>query len=689
MARLLLHVSRNERGHEDGEEHDVTSTLHSGRSFDSARPAPAATAELLTHTQYRADIDGLRAIAVLSVIGFHAFPHRIVGGFIGVDIFFVISGYLISTILIGNLESGSFSYAEFYRRRIRRIFPALIVVLLSCLAVGWFGLLAGEYSQIGKHTLGGVGFVSNFVLWGESGYFNTSAETKPLLHLWSLAIEEQFYIVWPVILGLVWRRKWKFLVVAAVIGVLSFGANVLSFPAHAEAAFYSPVSRFWELMIGGVLAYLVLHKPTWIARYREAQSAAGLLLLGVGLVVITRDRAFPGWWALMPTLGAALLISAGPATWGNRTLLSNRLAVWFGKISYPLYLWHWPLLSLALIQNNSDPTLPTVRMAMVVTAIVLAWLTYKLVETPIRGQNKGATRSLVLGFVAAGLFGAAVVALGGLPRRAVNQDETRLFLDRYVKLKQFGVSELFQERCDFYDWPTGANKGRIDAACTAVSGQRPVALLWGDSHMQALSSGFRKNLGAEADLAQITTSGCKPKLHLDPTNGENKAACRASNELALDFIRQHKPARVFVAQHDEHELTDWLEIAKFVRANQGELILLGPVPQWLPSLPIVVARDLKAEREYIGDGLDAKVIATDTALRDTYRDGRVRYVSLIDKLCRANECLAKVPSDDGFNLLVMDYGHLTAAGSAYVVGGVLPALATLGGASPGPQLASR
>jgi peptidoglycan/LPS O-acetylase OafA/YrhL len=665
----------------------VSSVLHAGRGFDAA--ASGSVAGTLTHAKYRADIDGLRAIAVLSVIGFHAFPHRIVGGFIGVDIFFVISGYLISTILIGNLETGTFSYAEFYRRRIRRIFPALIVVLLSCLAVGWFGLLAGEYSQIGKHTLGGVGFVSNFVLWAEAGYFNTSADAKPLLHLWSLAIEEQFYIVWPVILGLVWRRKWKFLIVAAAIGVLSFAANVLSFPAHAEAAFYSPVSRFWELMVGGVLAYLVLHKPAWIAKYREAQSAAGLLLLGAGLVLITRERAFPGWWALMPTLGAALLISAGPQTWGNRALLSNKLAVWFGKISYPLYLWHWPLLSFALIQNNSLPTSPSLRMAMVVAAIVLAWLTYRFVEMPIRGQNKGATRNLVLGFVAAGLFGAAVVAQGGLPRRAVNQDETRLFIDRYVKLKQFGVSELFQERCDFYDWSTGANKGAIDAACTAVSGQRPVALLWGDSHMQGLSSGFRKRLHDEADLAQITTSGCKPKLQFDPANGENKAACRASNEFAMAFIRQHKPARVFVAQHDDHERTDWLEMAKFVRANQGELILLGPLPQWLPSLPIVVAKDLKAQRDFIGDGLDAKVFATNAALRNTYGDGRVRFVSFTDKLCRADACLAKVPSDDAFNLLVMDYGHLTAAGSAYVVDRVLPELSAPSRESPVPPPAPR
>ena len=179
---------------------------------------------LLSHPKYRADIDGLRALAVLSVVIFHAFPTRLVGGFIGVDIFFVISGFLISTIIFGNLRSDSFSYLEFYRRRIRRIFPALVVVLLACLGLGWFGLLAGEYQQVGRHTLGGIGFISNLMLWSEAGYdyFNTASESKPLLHLWSLAIEEQFYIVWPLLLVLLWKRRWNFIGVACGIALVSF-----------------------------------------------------------------------------------------------------------------------------------------------------------------------------------------------------------------------------------------------------------------------------------------------------------------------------------------------------------------------------------------------------------------------------------------------------------------------------------
>lgn len=636
--------------------------------------AAVRPAEALTHPKYRADIDGLRAVAVLSVVGFHAFPQWIVGGFIGVDIFFVISGFLISTIIFGNLQSDSFSYLEFYRRRVRRIFPALVVVLLACLSFSWFGLLASEYQQVGKHALGGIGFVSNLMLWGESGYFNSSAETKPLLHLWSLAIEEQFYIIWPLLLGLVWKRKWNFLVIASAVALLSFGVNLLSFPEHAEAAFYSPLSRFWELMIGGLLAYAVLYKPGSIAKYRNAQSIVGLALVVVGLVFINRARAFPSWWALLPTLGAALLISAGPAAWCNRIVLSNKVAVWFGKISYPLYLWHWPLLSMALILNSDEPTSRTVRIGLVLLAIVLAWLTYKAIETPIRVRNKGSTLQLVGVFCLVGVLATSVMFFEGLPHRTVNKDETRVFLDRYNKFHKLGLSDYYQERCDFYDWPTGGNKGVIHDACTAVSGDRPVYLLWGDSHAQALSFGFRQNISPMAQLALIATSGCKPKLQHDPKNGANKAACQVSNEFAMEFIKKHKPARVFIAQSGDHALTDWSEVARFVQANQGELVLLGSVPQWKPSLPIIVAKDLNVQREYVGEGLDAMVIATNEKLRETYLGSKVRYVSIIDKLCRSNECRATVPSRDEFNLLVLDYGHLTPAGSDFVVKNLLEEL---------------
>ena len=351
----------------------------------------------LTHPKYRADIDGLRAIAVLSVVGFHAFPDWIFGGFIGVDIFFVISGFLISGIIFGNLEHSSFSYIEFYVRRIKHIFPALILVLVLGFAFGWYVLLPDEFQQLVKHVASGSGFISNFILWYESGYFDNSADTKPLLHLWSLAIEEQFYIFWPLLLGLVWKHKWNFLTLTVSIAVISFALNIYTVNNNPIADFYSPLSRFWELMIGGILAYLTLHKPQHLPQRPNWQSAIGLLLIAVGILLINKERAFPGYWALIPGVGAFLIISAGSGAWLNRNLLGNRLIVGIGLISYPLYLWHWPLLVFSKIVVGRNLHVLE-RITIIAVSIGLAYLTYRLLENPIRKKstsNKPATLLLI------------------------------------------------------------------------------------------------------------------------------------------------------------------------------------------------------------------------------------------------------------------------------------------------------
>jgi peptidoglycan/LPS O-acetylase OafA/YrhL len=341
---------------------------------------------VVSHPKYRADIDGLRAIAVLSVVVFHAFPGAFPGGFIGVDVFFVISGFLISTIIFSNLERGSFSFRKFYDRRITRIFPALLLVLSASLAFGWFALLPDEFAQLGKHMAGGAGFFSNFLLRGESGYFDNAAETKPLLHLWSLAIEEQFYLFWPLLLSFVHRRGWGFLGITASIAAVSFAANIHSVASDPIGAYYLPLPRFWELMLGGLLAGCVLDHAWIVDQYRTLQSWAGALLLVLGLIVIGQGRSFPGWWALLPTMGTVLVISGGQDAWFNQRVLANKCLVWFGLISYPLYLWHWPLLSFARVVDESALS-PWIRLALIGSAVLLAWLTYRFVEQPLRSPG--------------------------------------------------------------------------------------------------------------------------------------------------------------------------------------------------------------------------------------------------------------------------------------------------------------
>ncbi len=304
---------------------------------------------------YRPDIDGLRAVAVLAVVSFHAFPQLTPGGFVGVDVFFVISGFLISTIILKAHAQNTFSYARFYARRIRRIFPALMLMLAASLVFGWFALTPNEFAELGRHAAAGTLFVSNLALWREAGYFDHEAQLKPLLHLWSLGIEEQFYLIWPLFL-LRFRRATAALV--AVV-VLSFAANVWLVHSKPDATFYMPFTRFWELASGALLAQLALMAPNGDAlgglrrfapflgdsrALRDALSVAGTLLVLAPVLRLSHTASFPGFWAALPVLGTVALIAAGQRAIINRRLLSAPPMVLIGLISYPLYLWHWPLL---------------------------------------------------------------------------------------------------------------------------------------------------------------------------------------------------------------------------------------------------------------------------------------------------------------------------------------------------------
>jgi peptidoglycan/LPS O-acetylase OafA/YrhL len=375
-----------------------------------------------TSQAYRADIDGLRAIAVLSVLGFHAFPNVIRGGFVGVDIFFVISGFLITGVIQTGLDHNRFGFYAFYDRRIRRIFPALILVATATVAIGWFTLLDGEYKQLGKHVTGGAGFLSNFVLWNEAGYFDNSAASKPLLHLWSLGIEEQFYIFWPFVLWSVSKRQLSPVWTCCALVLASFAFNIFTQPFGGVADFYSPLSRFWEIGCGALIALTARggFSVSIAAKgdygndgfvIRNILSAAGFLLICAALVLVTSDKPFPALWALFPTLGAALIVTAGPSAIINRYLLANRLCVWIGLISYPLYLWHWPILSVARIVEGQGLSIQF-RLAIIALTFILALITYRVFEIPIRYQLRGNSAvlaglvglMLVLGSVGAAIY---------------------------------------------------------------------------------------------------------------------------------------------------------------------------------------------------------------------------------------------------------------------------------------------
>lgn len=524
----------------------------------SLKAAATALDTPSAHPKYRPDIDGLRAIAAGSVIIFHAFPSTMKGGFIGVDIFFVISGFLISQILFTNLDNNRFSLVDFYSRRINRIYPALIIVLVSCLAFGWFSLLSEEFKQLGKHTAGGAGFVANLISWSESGYFDNTSESKPLLHLWSLGVEEQFYIVWPLLLWGMWKSNFNRMTTILLITAVSFYLNISLRITDSATAFYSPLTRFWELLIGSLLAYnsmygrermflfkslanrilskVYYHNPKTHATtsFDNTQALLGIVMIGTGFMVITKENMFPGFWAILPTVGSALFINAGPQAWFNKHILSNRTMILIGLISFPLYLWHWPLLSFARIIEGDTPAI-AVRVIAILAAVILSWLTYQLIEKPVRFKITGRWKTLTLFLIMAliGVAGFSIFKDDGVPSRSI-------------------MTSLVQKSNELNTYQlTGCKNdellGQDMSWCNKVNDSQPAdVILWGDSHAEHLFPGI-KRVSAQNWLL-IGRHSCPPILGAKAwLTNTSKESCERANSKAMEMILQSDVKTVVLA----------------------------------------------------------------------------------------------------------------------------------------------
>jgi peptidoglycan/LPS O-acetylase OafA/YrhL len=371
---------------------------------------------------YRPEIDGLRAVAVLLVIIVHAFPDSLKNGFIGVDIFFVISGFLITGIIGTQLQASSFSVVDFYIRRANRIFPALVLVLAACLAFGWVSLFASEYQRFGRSAFSGAAFGANINAFLEGGYWDIDAKLKPLLHLWSLGVEEQFYLVWPLLLWAVWWRRGLLVASLATVFLASLCWNLWSVDSNQPAAFYLPLARVWELAAGGLLAIADQHRPIFATRtgslLRNGSAILGIALIAAALLIPIPPEQFPGKYAILPVFGTVLIIAAGTRAWPN-AILSNRWITYVGLISFPLYMWHFPVLAYSRILENGEVSPEYLWVGIALTFLLSAG-TYHLVERPIRNHSRWRGRiafSLTGLLIAVGTVGYFVYVQDGFESR--------------------------------------------------------------------------------------------------------------------------------------------------------------------------------------------------------------------------------------------------------------------------------
>lgn len=539
----------------------------------------------MSNSSYRPDIDGLRAVAVLAVVIHHLSEKLLPGGYVGVDVFFVISGYLITRLVVREVDEGRFSFVRFYERRVRRLFPALFVVLVATLVVGWFVLLPSDYASTFRTALGTTLFSSNVVLWHEEreGYFALDAKLNPLLHTWSLAVEEQFYMVFPLFIVAAKRYSaryfWPLIIAVATV---SFLASVFFLKSRSAVFFFSPF-RAWELLAGGLLTLPSM--PRMERRVvRDLVAAVGLTAILASSFLFDSRTVFPGFAVLIPVLGTMGVLHAGfsgPSF--ARSLLTLRPMVYVGLISYSLYLWHWPLIVLARFGTGMAPLEPYVPW-LLAGSCALGAASYHLVEQPLRQMKPAATRQVFSTALACSML-LIVASVAGLYRHGF----PARFLESDLAFDAVRKSTRPYQECD----------GRsVGAACAlGAPDASPSVVLWGDSHMLAWGPAFDAALKARGLGADFLVQAACP-----PVNGARGARGQRCPITTLDVenLLAKRPLHstvVLAARWGSHftigeesgHPVDLAGTVERLRSAGARVIVMGPVPTYDADVPSALA----------------------------------------------------------------------------------------------------
>jgi peptidoglycan/LPS O-acetylase OafA/YrhL len=614
---------------------------------------------------YRRDIDGLRAVAVVPVMLFHYGVRGFPGGFLGVDIFFVISGFLLTQIIDAEINAGRFSIARFYERRVRRIFPALFCMLAAMLAIGYVLYLPPEFVELGRSLVATTLFVSNFFFLANSNYFGPAAGHEPLIHTWSLAVEEQFYVVLP--LALLWLRRHgrgvtrNVLVAAALLSLATDAFLVLAQPS---AAFYLPVSRVWELLCGS-LAALGVFPVVANDRARQLLAAFGLALVAAAVACAPEDGAAPFPLALIPVAGAVLLILTGSGGSLIGRLLAHPLPAYVGRISYSLYLWHWPVWIVYLLAVRARPNLPDKEIAVVVS-LVLAACSTRFIERPFRLSARTDTGPPVRVLAAAGGMMTVSVAVGltlvlthGLASR---------FAPRVRDLASYLAFEspaAFRGGTCFLDPVEMGDRGRLADACLVLDPKRRNYLILGDSHAAHLWSGLA-HVYPDIHFLQATVASCEPLLDVPAWPPPASRSCRDLVAFMYQsYLPSHHLAGIIVSGRWHTEQLAALHASMLVlHRYQSNVAVVGPMVEYLEPLPRILAlSELRGRPDLARQQRDPAMFALDERVRRAVAGTGVGYVSMMTNMCTPTDC--RTLTDAGVPMQY-DYAHLTPQGSAQV-----------------------
>jgi peptidoglycan/LPS O-acetylase OafA/YrhL len=625
---------------------------------------------------YRKEIDGLRAIAVLAVMFFHANFLFVRGGFVGVDVFFVISGYLITQIIVTQIQAGTFSLVHFYERRARRILPALFVMMLICLPVAWLIIInPADLKDFCKSFLAVALSASNILFWKESGYFDSSTALKPLLHTWSLAVEEQYYLIFPFLMLIGWRAGAKrTLLLTMILGLSSLVFAQWSSVHQPVFNFYWLPTRMWELLAGAMIpiAYAVYPRLTPPRSPRsgiidETLGLCGIVLILSSVCMMNEQFPWPSFWTVIPVIGAVLiLLFASNATLAGR-LLGARPLVSIGLVSYSAYLWHQPLLAFARYQF--DALTLGFRLALVLAALALGWLSWKYIETPFRNKNRFSSKQI---FISAATFIVLFAAIGltgyfrsGFLYRLPAQSEP---VFSYV-MKNF-MQDIRSDKC-FIQSRLPAD--RFSEECSQTSEVGGTVVLWGDSHAAALYTGLKKY---SKDVVQFTAGSCPPIFW----NTKEHPSCQALNQYALQEILRLKPSVIYMEADWLAYPGDLMVAAQTIQKIRQvlpsvQIVLIGNVPHWPKGLPREVLQSSRAYDDTLYLAVPESMLSglkgSDQQLENFAQEQGIQFVSVLDLVCNQLGCQAITMTDNGPKLTAFDYGHLTKAGSESFVAKML------------------
>ncbi|OWV86342.1 acyltransferase [Rhizobium sp. N122] len=603
---------------------------------------------MITHRQ---DIDGLRAVAVIFVILYHCGFDRILpGGFIGVDIFFVISGYLITKIILAEASDGRFSIGNFYSRRAKRILPAVVAMYAFVMAVSYFTMLPDESLRVFKSVTSSALFASNAYFYWTTGYFDDSAEFNPVLHTWSLSVEEQFYVIFPLIVMAASRygRRATGIAIAGLFAG-SMIAAVVTVPINRSAAFYLVQYRAWELLVGSLIAAPALRKFADM-RINGALSAIGALATGLSALLLSKTSEFPGLAALPATVGTALIIWAGPGTLVSK-LLSLRVATSIGLISYSLYLWHWPIW---VFSNQYGAWEHGWQLVPVTVSFVVAYFSWRFIETPFRTMRYRPAVSVAAG--AASIASVAMLAFVGQLAADQMKDDNKL-VEHVAEFADYDPSKAFRSGKCFLTSNDGIEKYDRNACLALSSTQQNIALI-GDSHAAHLYPGLKALPGI--NVIQANASGCRPTLEAE---GEERCL-ELMNYVFNKFLPSHKVDVLVLAGRWTADDTKLIrKTVDYLSPFAKKIVVFGPVAEYKSSLPRLLAHSLYERQPFKAADHLAPRQHIGVDIRDALAGSGALYISTYKTMCNP-DCVVWTQSGDPVQF---DYGHFTADGSRLLI----------------------